>query len=141
VDPATEDGRLALLSSVWADQEARFARLRGALEIAARVPAFVEAADIADWLPSCLADHQSGVATVVYHSIVTQYLPDAERERMVDTLRAAGARATAVAPLAWLRMEPGGEQAEVRLRVWPGSGSRLVATTGFHGRGVRWLGG
>jgi hypothetical protein len=141
LDPTTEAGRATLLAYVWPDQTERLALLRGALEVASRVPAVIDASGAADWLDVMLAEPAPGVATVVYHSIVTQYLPDAERERMVDTLRAAGARATADAPLAWLRMEPGGEQAEVRLRVWPGSGSRLVATTGFHGRGVRWLGG
>jgi hypothetical protein len=79
------------------------------------------------------------VATVVFHSIALQYLDRRGRERALSAIADAGARATAAAPLAWLRMEPGGEQAEVRLTVWPGGGERLVATTGFHGRGVRWL--
>jgi len=36
-------------------------------------------------------------------------------------------------------MEPGGEQAEVRLTLWPGGSERLIASAGFHGRPVRWL--
>jgi hypothetical protein len=51
-------------------------------------------------------------------------------------LEDAGTRASRTAPRAWLRMEPGGEQAEVRLTCWPGGEERLVATTSFHGRAV-----
>jgi hypothetical protein len=79
------------------------------------------------------------VATVVYHSIVLQYLDQTSRDRVAAAIAAAGARASVAAPFAWLRMEPGGEQAEVRLTLWPDGGERLVATTGFHGRDVRWL--
>jgi hypothetical protein len=38
VDPTTEDGRLTLLSYLWADQIARVRLLRAALEVAAEVP-------------------------------------------------------------------------------------------------------
>ena len=44
VDPTTEDGRLTLLSYLWADQIARVRLLRAALEVAAEVPAPVERA-------------------------------------------------------------------------------------------------
>ena len=39
IDPATADGRLRLMAYVWPDQEARMARLRSALALAAEVPA------------------------------------------------------------------------------------------------------
>jgi hypothetical protein len=65
VDISTEDGRLSLLASVWADQRPRFARLRGALEIARRVPAHVVEADLAVWLPEQLERPRPGRATVV----------------------------------------------------------------------------
>jgi len=54
-------------------------------------------------------------------------------------LHRAGDAANKAAPLAWLRMEPGGEQAEVRLTTWPGGEERILATTSFHGRDIRWL--
>jgi hypothetical protein len=43
-------------------------------------------------------------------------------------------------PLAWLRFEPAGNVAEVRLQLWPGSKDRLLARSGFHGMQVQWLG-
>jgi hypothetical protein len=77
---------------------------------------------------------------VVFHSIVMQYLPREGREKVAETLAEAAA-ATPAAPLAWLRMEPGGAAAEaqVRLRTWPGGEERLLATARFHGPPIRWL--
>ena len=139
LDPTTDEGRLTLMSYVWPDQRERFALLSGAIEVARRVPADVERASAVDWLPRRLAAARAGVATVVFHSIAIAYLERSAREQALGAIADAGARATGDAPVAWLRMEPGGEQAEVRLTVWPGGDERLVATTGFHGRGVRWL--
>jgi len=139
VDPTNEDGRMALLSSVWADQEVRFGRLRGALELAARVPARVDTADVADWLPGQLRESRRGTATVVYHSIVDEYLPEATRKRFHETLREAGARATTEAPLFWVRLEPfsGNLDYGVTLTRWPHVEERLVARSGAHGSDVR----
>ena len=54
-------------------------------------------------------------------------------------------RATPDAPVCWLRMEPAGEVADVRLSTWPGRDGghdeELLATTGYHGPPVRWLAG
>jgi hypothetical protein len=139
LDPGSEADRLTLLSYVWPDQAERVALLRGALEVARRVPVLVEAADAAGWLAAQLATPARRVATVVFHSIVMQYLEPATRRRVRAVLEEAGARATADAPLAWLRMEPGADQADVQLTLWPGGTKRLIAAAGFHGRPVKWL--
>jgi len=139
VDPCSADGQITLLSFLWADQRERIALLRGALEVARRVPAAVDACGAPAWLAARLAAPAPGVASVVFHSIVMQYLSAADRRRVASVLAEAGGRATGRAPLAWLRMEPGGEQAEVRLTLWPGGSERLIASAGFHGRPVRWL--
>jgi hypothetical protein len=137
VDQTTDDGRTTLLSYVWPDQAERLGHVRAACELAARVPATVDRANGADWVAERLARPPDGLATVVYHSIAIQYLDDASRDRLLATIAQAGRKATAEAPVAWLRMEPGGAQAEVRLTCWPGGDERLVATAGFHGRDVR----
>jgi hypothetical protein len=139
VDPTTEDGRLTLLSYLWADQIARVRLLRAALEVAAEVPVPIERAGAVEWLAEHLRP-APGVATVVFHSIVMQYLAEEDRDALEEILRAQGAASTVEAPLAWLRMEPGGSQAEVRLTTWPGGDEFLVATSGYHGGNVRWLG-
>jgi hypothetical protein len=141
VDLGTEDGRLTLASYVWADQLERLARLDGAIALARRHPAAVERAAAVDWLAARLAAPSPGRATVVYHSIVMQYLSAAERGELNAILARAGARATAAAPLARLALEPAGHYAELRLTTWPGGRERLLAAAGYHGRPLRWSGG
>lgn len=140
LDPTTAAGGETLLAYVWPDQMTRIERLRGALALAQRVPAVVERCGAGEWLARQLATPAPGVATVVYHSIMLQYVAPDERDAMRAAIAAAGARADRTAPFAWLCMEPGGEQAEVHLTSWPGGEDRLIATTGFHGQTVRWLG-
>ncbi|HKW75278.1 MAG TPA: DUF2332 domain-containing protein [Terriglobales bacterium] len=143
IDPTTKEGELTLKSYVWADQVERFRRLSAAIEIATCVPARLEEANAAEWIEAALAQPAHGTATVVYHSIVWQYLSPGDRARIEQAIKAAGKAATLASPLAWLRFEPGADAAEVRLRLWPGSQDvedRLLARAGFHGRPVEWLG-
>lgn len=163
IDPNSKEGRLTLSSYVWADQTERWTRLQRAIEVAARVPATVDQASAGDWAEDRLADLPAGAATVLYHSIVWQYLQPEEQRQVVEALDEAGARATDHAPVAWLRMEPPGvavaavregrqapdftkgaapaeELAQVHLTLWPGGETRLVGRSGYHGYPVRWLG-
>lgn len=139
IDATTEDGRLTLLSFTWPDQLHRIARLEAAIEVARRVPVELERADAAAWVEAQLAEPRPGVATVVVHSIVFQYLSSDRRRRFRAAIEAAGARATAGAPVAWLRMEPAGESAELRLTTWPVGTEELLATAGYHGHPICWL--
>jgi hypothetical protein len=140
VDPASEEGRLTLLSYVWPDQGERIERLRAALELAAARPAQVERAVAVEWAEGRLAEPTPGRATVVFHSVVMQYLSEERRRAFTGVLRKAGARADAGAPLAWLRMEPDGDRTAVRLAVWPGGEDRLLARAGYHGNPVELAG-
>lgn len=138
IDATTPSGRLTLMSYVWPDQVERFQRLEAAIEVARRVPATVDRADAVDWLTARLAQATLGEVTVVVHSIVLQYLSREHRGRFRSAITAAGERATGGAPLAWLRMEPGGERAELLLTTWPHGDERVLATAGYHGRPVWW---
>lgn len=142
IDPTTEEGRLTLRSFVWPDQRARRARLDAALEIAARVPAALERADACEWIARRLAP-SPGSAAVVYHSIVMPYLGRDGVRRFAEGVRAAGERASAEAPLAWLCLEPSkradGEWDHlVFLTLWPGGERRVLASSTPHGPPVRW---
>jgi hypothetical protein len=146
IDAADPESALTLLSYVWPDQAERLQRLRDALDIARDAPVDIARAPIDDWLPEQLADPVAGVATVVFHSVVWQYLPESTRALVHATLEAAGGRATATAPLAYLRLEPAPATyfpAELRITSWPGAASatdsRLLATSGFHFGPVTWL--
>ena len=139
IDPTSDDGRLTLLSFVWPDQAERIARLEAAIGVARQVPVVIDRAGAVEWLDAQLAERREGVATVVYHSIVMQYLPRDDRPRVGEVLADAGARADRAAPLAWLRFEPGEGRADIHLTSWPDGGERLLAHAGYHGRSVTWL--
>lgn len=136
VDPGSEEGRLTLLSYCWPDQTVRMERLRAALEIAAARPVAVERSGAVEWTAGRLAEPAPGRATVLYHSIVMQYLPEDERDAFGRVVREAGSWAGADTPLAWLRMEPDGDRAAVRIATWPGGEDRLLAHAGYHGTPV-----
>ena len=147
VDPTTDDGRRRLMSYVWPDQTARFSRLRAALLTAARVPVAVERMSAADFLARELAVRTPGVATVVWHSIVWQYVPHAERTEIERTITDAGRRATESAPLVRFALEPRrvegrdgyvGHAFVAALTSWPGGDERLIGEAGGHGPPVRW---
>lgn len=143
VDPTTKDGRLRLRSYVWPDQTERLERLDAALAVALRVPAPVDRADATSWLQGQLTANRTAATdttTVVVHSIMFQYLSRGGQRGLLAAIERAGRRATPDAPFAWLRMEPGGEQAEIRLTSWPGGATRLLATSSYHGPPVHWLG-
>jgi hypothetical protein len=131
-----------LLAYVWPDQPERLQRLEAALTIAAASPPEVDRAGAADWLTAQLAlDPEPGVVRVVMHSIAFQYFDAESQKRIAAHIAAAGAQASAEAPLAWLRyeQEPDAKRPSLRLRTWPG-GERLLAWAHPHGRSVHWLG-
>jgi hypothetical protein len=138
LDPTTEEGRVTLLSYVWPDMRWRWELMRGALDVAARIPAIVDRAGAGDWLAARLAEPAGDRATVVFHSVVMQYVPEAERERIERLIRGAGERGER---LAWLRMEPDtAERACIWLDLWPEGRHGRIARAGYHGRPVEWEG-
>ena len=139
VDAATPEGRLTLLSYVWPDQPERIARMRAALEVAEEVQVEIERETASAWTERMLANPAPGRATVLYHSIVSQYLSDEERKAFFGHVRAAGERANTGAPLAWLRMEPADDRADLELTLWPGGETRHLARVGYHGSPVELL--
>ena len=140
LDARRAEDRLTLQSYVWPDQLDRLRLLRGALEVAQREQIEIDRAHAIPWLSSALASPSAGAATVVFHSVMIIYLERDERARVREVLADAGARATAQAPLAWLRLEPPGKQLEFELRLtsWPSGEERLLAVAGPHGRPVEW---
>jgi hypothetical protein len=143
LDPATPQGRLTLTSYVWADQVHRLERLRGAFEVAARSPVAVQRADASDFLRDRLAGPAQGAVTVVWHSVVRQYLSPAERDAVDTVLRDAGARASPGAPLVHVGLEPervgeGDYSFRVRTTRWPGGHTVLAADCQGHGPPVTW---
>jgi len=113
--------------------------MRAALEVTRETPVSLDHEPAAAWAQRMLAEPAPGVATVIYHSIMSQYLSDEERAELFACIEEAGARAGKEAPLAWLRMEPVDDRAAVELTLWPGGTTRLLARAGYHGNPVELL--
>jgi hypothetical protein len=103
------------------------------------VPIELDREAAARWTERMLAEPAPGTTTVVYHSIVMQYLGEEELAAFHHQIETASARATADAPLAWLRMEPAGDHADLHLTIWPGGEERHFARAGYHGTPVELL--
>jgi hypothetical protein len=138
---ALPENRERLIAYVWPDQAQRLAQLDAAIALAAQDPPRLDRADAADWIEARLSlTPEPGVTRVVMHSVAFHYFPEATQQRVAAHIEAAGAAASAEAPLAWLRYEeqPGDAHFSLRLRTWPG-GDRLLAWTHPHGKSVNWL--
>jgi hypothetical protein len=142
VDVTTEDGRLTLSSYVWPDMTARYQRLAGAIEVARREPIEVVRAGAASYVEGLgLAD---GHLTVLWHSVMWQYVPRDEQERVTARLAELGADATADRPLVHLFAEPTRRTPEDRHRfwvvaqIWPGGVREHWGQMAPHGLPVTW---
>jgi hypothetical protein len=136
IDPLTAEGRVSLLAYVWPDQPARIERLRAALDVRADVSVAITQEGAASCAKQVLARRAPSQATVLYHSIVAQYLGEEELVAFQGYVQEAGEFASDDAPLAWLRMEPSGSMADVRITTWPGGEDRHLARVGYHGSPV-----
>lgn len=147
VDLEDPEARLRLRAYVWADQPARMALLDAAVALARRRGLRVEQNEAGAWIAERLRGRVEGQTTVLFHSIAWDYFPDATKARIRGAVEAAGQRADAAAPFAWLRLEPpvgndpGGGRPELRLTLWPGGRDRCLARAHTHGPPVHWLGG
>jgi hypothetical protein len=142
VDPTTQEGRLRLMSYVWPDQQARLERLRGALQIASQLPAPVVRQSARDFVTDLRL--APGTTTVVWHSIMWQYLDDRERSDVDARLEDLGDTADRDARLAHLALEPRRRtpssdlEVLVALRMWPGGGEQILASARPHGMPTTW---
>ena len=142
VDVGTDDGRMTLLSYVWPDQIARLARLRGAFEVAARVPIEIRRTDAVTAVTRI--ELRAGTTTVLWHSVLWQYLGDDDQHAVQARIADLAGQATGEQPFVHLTLEPGRrtehDQREflVVLEDWPGGGRRALGTAAPHGVPVTW---
>ena len=142
VDTSTTEGRLVLTAYVWPDQRSRLERLRAALRLAAAHPPEVRRQDARTFVEQlALTD---GTTTVLWHSVMWQYVPAAGQEAITLRLDELGAQATGRRRLAHLRAEPsrrtegGDHEFLVRLRSWPDGEDRVLGTMAAHGTPAVW---
>jgi len=138
VDPLSEDGRLRLSAYVWADQLGRMERLRGALDLAAQTPADLRAEPASATIAGITL--VPGTWTVLWHSIMQQYLDAVQARELAEGVAALGATATESARFAHVTLElaRGGPQTPVEVTTWPGGTWRQLGTALPHGLPVTW---
>lgn len=142
IDSRSEEGALSLLSCVWPDQTHRLDRLRGALSLAQEHAVTLERAGGGDFLDRLqLVEDRH---TVVWHSVMWQYVPAEEQHRMLARLSALGATATPDRPLTHLAFEPrrlapgAPHRFVIAATTWPGGTERLLGEAPPHGVPVQW---
>jgi hypothetical protein len=142
LDATSRDGELTLLSYVWPDQPARLDRLRGAISIARRVPAPLLRCNAVDAVGGLRVG--AGALTVLWHSIMWQYLSPDDQAGVRAGIDALGAQARTDAPFAHLMLEPQRRAPDspveftVRVRSWPGGDDTRLGTCSPHGPPVSW---
>lgn len=133
LDATDPEVRLLLRSFVWPDHTQRLANLDAALAVAG--PVAIDQADAWEWVAERLVDIPDDATTVVFHSVVMQYLEPDDLSRFEEAIRSR-----AHPRLAWVAMEPTAdyEHMEVTAEVGrPGRRHRLATTTP-HGRDISW---
>lgn len=142
IDPRTDDGALTLVSCVWPDQTDRMDRLRGALRLAQRHPVTLHRTGAGDFVEEL--ELRQGCHTVLWHSVMWQYVPAAEQRRILARLEELGATAAPDRPLTHLAFEPrrlvpgGRHRFVVTATTWPGGTEQVLGEAPPHGVPVRW---
>ena len=142
VDITDSAQALRLKAYIWPEHSVRFARMDAAIVAATvRRPDMVQM-NAAEFVEQALARPQvEGVMRLLMHSIVWQYVPAVQQDRVTAAMEAAGALATAELPLAWVAVEANRNthRHELVVRHWPGgSEPQLLAISHPHGASIDW---
>jgi len=142
VDVSTRAGRLTLLSYVWPDQTGRVQRLRNAFHVAHHTPVRVRRQSARDFVRDLrLSD---GSVTVLWHSVMWQYMSRVDQEAVAAGLERLGGQATCRRPFAHLSFEPQPRARDapieflVVLRTWPGGDRSILGSAAPHGLPTVW---
>jgi len=142
VDVTTPEGRLLLTAYVWPDQEVRLARLRAAFAIAEACPAEVRRTDARSFVDRL--ELVAGTLTVLWHSVMWQYLRHEDRDAIDARIEELGAAAGEDRPFAHLFLEPlrrtpdAEHQFLVVLQLWPTGERRVLGSSVGHGIPTTW---
>ena len=142
VDVSTTEGRLTLTAYVWPDQSHRLERLRGALALARDAPPVVRRLGAADFVERITLSDSA--MTVLWHSVMWQYLPIDEADRITARIEDLARRSTEGKQFVHLFLEPmrrtpdSDHEFLVVLTTWPGGERRILGKAAPHGVPVTW---
>jgi hypothetical protein len=132
-----------LMAYIWPDSPIRFARLQAAIASAKSSPPDLRRADAADFVEDQLRRPQAQSTTrLLMHSLVWQYLPADQQQRIRQAMEKAGAQATPDRPLAWISFEANRtiSNNQLTLRSWPkASEPKLLAEAHPHAAWIDWI--
>ena len=144
LDLTDPEHALRLKAFIWPEHIVRFARLEAAIGAARDKAPDLVCQNAADFVEQQLALPQAqGTTRVLMHSIVMQYVPQDQRERITRAMEVHGARATPDRALAWISLEGNRELLNhgLTVRYWPGGEEeRLLAAAHAHGAWIEWFG-
>ncbi|MFM7379125.1 MAG: DUF2332 domain-containing protein [Erythrobacter sp.] len=141
-DPAQA---LRLRAYIWPEHKVRFERMDAAIRAASQKKPDIVQMNAADYVEAELAKPQElGTTRMLMHSIVWQYVPVDQQERVTAAMEAAGALATPERPLAWVQVEADRSvhRHKLTVRYWPGGEEEVqLAWSHPHGADIEWLAG
>ncbi|MCR2835071.1 DUF2332 domain-containing protein [Parerythrobacter lacustris] len=140
-DPAQA---LRLKAYIWPEHTVRFDRMEAAIRAATERKPDLVRMNAAEFVEDALAKPQvPGTTRVLMHSIVWQYVPQDQQQRVTAAMESAGAAATADRPLAWVSVEADRtvHRHMLKVRYWPGGEEAVqLAWSHPHGADMEWLG-
>lgn len=144
VDLTDPEAAIRLKAYIWPEHTVRFERMEAAIVEARLAAPDLVRMNAADFVEQELAKPQAaGTTRMLMHSIVWQYVPADQQERVTAAMERAGAAATPERPLAWVALEANRvlHIHEMVVRYWPGSEAGEVVTRAHpHGAWIGWGG-
>ena len=143
LDARNENDQFTLLSFVWPDQFERFTRLRNAINNACASPTYVSPhqQDATEWIHEQFENISFDEPVLIFHSIVWQYLSQKTKDAFREAVNNHCTERSA--PTGWLRMEPAGPVADLRIDIWEDKrkthSDQVLADSSYHGIGTRSL--
>jgi hypothetical protein len=137
VDATTDDGARLLRSFVWPDQEWRLRQLDDAIVALRADPPELRRGDVVEVLPELLAARRADALTIVWQTLVLEYLPRERRVRVHEALERAGESGG----LAFVQASIPRDDRTYQLleaQLWPGGVREVLAHADFHGAWLDW---
>lgn len=138
-DPAQA---LRLKAYIWPEHTVRFERLEAAIAAAGVKKPDLIRMNAADFVEQQLSLPRSeGTTRLIMHSIVWQYVPKDQQQRITQAMEDWGGRATKDHALAWIALEGNRTLLShgLEVRYWPGGEQpALLAAAHAHGAWIEW---
>lgn len=143
VDLTDPSQALRLKAYIWPEHTIRFERMEAAIAAVTECKPDIAHLNAADFVEAELAKSQkSGTTRMLMHSIVWQYVPQDQQQRITQAMEGAATKASADKPLAWVMVEADRtvHRHKLTVRYWPGGEQETQLTWSHpHGADIEWI--